>query len=104
MGWDRGLNPRMDGDSTASCQGGLRGAKELGKKTAWPLSEHHRGNTALQSVSIVRNWHFLTKKLKIKKKKKERAQPGSSFVASAASTPWSQGVFEKPLASSGVQN
>lgn len=86
-----------DGGSAASCQGGLRGTKELGKKTTWLLSQRHGGNTALQSVSIVMNWHFLIGG-------GESTRPGSSFVTSTASTHWSQGVFEKPLAFSGVQN
>lgn len=87
-----------DAGSAASCQGGLRGAKELGKKTAWLLSQHHGGNTALQSVSIVMNWHFLMGG------KKQSAGTGSSFIASPDSSQLSEGGFEKPLAFSGVQN
>ena len=66
MEWGGGLNRRMeDSSSAASCQGRLQGAKELGKKTAWLFSQHHGGDTALQSVSIVMNWHFLMEKKKV---------------------------------------
>lgn len=66
-GWDGGLKPLLeDSSSTASCQDGLRGAKELGKETAWLLSQRHGGDTALQSVSIVTDWHFPMEKKKKK--------------------------------------
>lgn len=57
----------------------------------------HRGDTALQSVSIVMNWHFMMEK-------KKSSLPRSSFVESSASTHWNQGGFENLLAFSGVQN
>lgn len=49
------------------------------------------------SNSIVMNWHFMMEK-------KKSTLPRSSFAESAASTRWSQVVFEKSLAFSGVQN
>lgn len=80
-----------DGSSAASCRGGLRGAKELGEKTAWLLSQHHRGDRAVQSAAVVTDrWN------------KPNAQPRSGFAASAASR--IGGRVEKSLALSGLQN
>lgn len=70
----------------ASCQDGLWGAKELGKKAAWLLSQHHRGNTVLQSISIVRNWHFPMENNK-------NSLPGSSLWTTLPAPTGISGVF-----------
>lgn len=86
-GWDGGLKPLLeDSSSTASCQDGLRGAKELGKETAWLLSQRHGGDTALQSVSIVTNWHFPMEKKKIKNAWKQ-------FLSECCQHPLESAVF-----------